>query len=246
MKRTIAMVAWMLCVSSSAGAALKCPKTLSSLDRVVALQSVANLMGRYSHLAQMRGEPTLGELFALKTHGVSWKKPQGKVGPQNLAAEFERMKVQNFNPPGMIHIHSMLTPVIEIAEDGQTAKGVWDSFGPGANNGNDAGVVAWLKYAVDFVREDGDWKIWHMQVYPVFNTSWAKSITETARERRAAAANGGGQRGGAAGGPGAGQGASPNERAANSYWQYDGVSSMIGTGPFMPVPYCTFDSKTAY
>ena len=74
------------------------------------------------------------------------------------------------------------SPVIEIAEDLQTAKALWhihgtytniDSRGPIAN-------FLWGYYAVDYVLEDGQWKIWHMQeVYDVDSLceqSWGKPI----------------------------------------------------------------------
>ena len=56
------------------------------------------------------------------------------------------------------------TPVIEIASDGQTAKGLWHI------QGADSGVTAYgplsewtLGFlAIDFILENGDWKIWHV------------------------------------------------------------------------------------
>jgi len=61
-------------------------------------------------------------------------------------------------------------PVIEIAGDGKTAKGLWDSNGPMITSSvRDGKVVAqgawfWRMYAVDFVKEGGEWKIWHMNI----------------------------------------------------------------------------------
>ena len=65
-----------------------------------------------------------------------------------------------------ISLQTLSTPVIEIAEDMQTAKGLWnisaqitavDEKGP-------VGLWAYGKLAADLVREDGQWKIWHMLV----------------------------------------------------------------------------------
>ena len=64
-------------------------------------------------------------------------------------------------------IHTQTTPIIEIAGDGKTAKGIWYSPGIGTNVEirNDKPEISggwfWEKYAVDFVKEDGKWKIWH-------------------------------------------------------------------------------------
>lgn len=236
--------------------------TTSALDKVIALNAIQNLMGRYSHLGQLRGEDTLEELFAMKTPGVSWKTPNGPSG-------IEAMKERFAHPmetlrPGVLHIHSMFTPVIEIAGDGKTAEGVWDSFGPNVQGGNDIpGSWLWGKYGVDFVKQDDGWKIWHLQFYPLFVTPYDKSITESAKERRESGAspNGpppgsgpdsrpapdaaNGRPAGGAGGPP--PGGMPNQSwstPGKSKWIYDGVS--IEQGPAIPEPYCHFDPATAY
>lgn len=249
-------------VNTAHAAPASCDR-LSAADRVIALQEIQNLVGRYAHLGQLRGEPTLGELFALKTEGVSWRTP---TGPQGTTDIWSRLtKPGEKAPPlvlGQLHNHSMLTPVIEIAGDGKTAKGVWDSMQPGANNGESSNW-GWTKYAVDFVKEDGVWKIWHMQTYSVFSTPWEKSITESARERReaaAAAANNPNSAGGmgAASAPAAGMGAGeapagaaaptggPNRNwtGLKNPWRYDGVTPP--RGPKIPEPYCTFDPQDSY
>lgn len=228
----------------------KC-NTVSALDRVIALQEINNLMGRYAHLGQLRGEPTLGELFALKTEGVSWRTPTGPQGIEAIKSRFLKPgEPYPELPKGQLHTHSMLTPVIEIAGDGKTAKGVWDSYQPGANNAESSNI-AWAKYGVDFIKEDGKWKIWHMQTYSIFSTPWDKSITDSAKERREAAAApapaaAAGMAAGAtpaAGGMGAG-GPNASWTGPSNRWRYDGVSAP--RGPKIPEPYCTFDPKDSY
>ena len=57
------------------------------------------------------------------------------------------------------------TFVIEIAGDGQTAKGIWSLHGTYADM-TPSGPVSywdWGYWCVDFILEDGAWKIWHMQ-----------------------------------------------------------------------------------
>ncbi|ACM31326.1 nuclear transport factor 2 family protein [Agrobacterium rhizogenes] len=67
-------------------------------------------------------------------------------------------------------MHTSTTPVIEVAGDGETAKGVWYSPGLGLETkfkGGKIGLNAsmfWEKYAGDFINEDGVWKIWHLQM----------------------------------------------------------------------------------
>lgn len=65
---------------------------------------------------------------------------------------------------GSMDVKPMDTAVVEIAGDGDTAKGIWYSRGT-YNDITPQGPVSYWDYAVfacDFVREDGQWKIWHM------------------------------------------------------------------------------------
>lgn len=65
----------------------------------------------------------------------------------------------------MMNIKPVDTAVIEIAADGATGKGVWYVRGS-HNELTTAGPVAFWTFgafAVDFVRENNEWKIWHMQ-----------------------------------------------------------------------------------
>ncbi|MFO1402347.1 MAG: nuclear transport factor 2 family protein [Steroidobacteraceae bacterium] len=68
--------------------------------------------------------------------------------------------------------HPVTTGVIEVAGDRQTAKGVWYTPGAGGHasaDGRKSLDWMWEKYGVDFIREDGHWKVWHMKVY----TDWS-------------------------------------------------------------------------
>lgn len=57
-------------------------------------------------------------------------------------------------------------PVIEIAADGQTAKGLWYCWGSHAEVTQSGPSASWTwgYYAADFVREDDQWKIWHLEI----------------------------------------------------------------------------------
>lgn len=219
--------------------------TVPVAERAVALNEIQNLVGRYDHLGTLRGEGTLADLFALKTEGVSWLTPGGPVGIAAMKARFE--DPDEDRRPGILHMHSMFSPIIEIAGDGKTAKGVWDSFGPSIQGPDDIGSWLWVKYAVDFTKEEGKWKIWHLRVYPVFNTKFSTPITQTAREMNAKqggpAVAGVSGRDSARAGPNAGQ-ARPGYVMPSTIWRYDGKSSP--QGPFIPEPYCHFDPAHAY
>jgi hypothetical protein len=80
-------------------------------------------------------------------------------------------------PIGVRLLHTLTTPVIEVAEDRETAKAVWIS--PGYVTAPAGGKLQafwhWDRYAVDFAREDGAWKIWHFWVGKDFSTPYERS-----------------------------------------------------------------------
>lgn len=84
---------------------------------------------------------------------------------------------------GEFAMHTSTTPIIEIAGDGQTAKGYWYSPGIGLTphaNGKSVTVGSiffWEKYAGDFIKENGEWKIWHLGMSYDFTPSFPESMT---------------------------------------------------------------------
>jgi hypothetical protein len=65
---------------------------------------------------------------------------------------------------GQISYRPIDTPVIEVADDLQTAKGIWVVRGL-VEKVTTAGPVSFWDFsywAVDFILEDGAWHIWHM------------------------------------------------------------------------------------
>ncbi len=84
-------------------------------------------------------------------------------------------------PFGLSYMHTLTTPVIEVAEDGETAKGVWIS--PGHITMPTMGKLQaywhWDRYGVDFIKEDGKWKIWHFFVGREFTSPYEKSWVDS-------------------------------------------------------------------
>ena len=207
------------------------------LERMEAVHQIQNLMGRYSyfHTAGMQAETA--ELWAKHTPGTAANVPsfgyyEGFEGIKRLYpgahnyAEGDRI--------GQMHMHILTTPVIEVAGDGQTAKGVWISPGQetAVVDGKGQAFWAWLKYGADFVKEDGRWRFWHLNVFGLFFTPYNKPWTEgTAPE---------GEGGGSA---------LPDEfkpDKVTSYWTNYTVDSKQSPVPAPPEPYETWDESTSY
>jgi len=66
---------------------------------------------------------------------------------------------------GSLNIDALTTCIIEQAEDGKTAKGLWYVMGED-NDITSVGPYSMWAYgymAADFIKEGDDWKIWHLQ-----------------------------------------------------------------------------------
>ena len=139
-------------------------------------------MGIIEGMAQIRkfyGDNLTGHLKNLLA-SASKIMPEIKNIPENLGVGFGH------------EMNFLTTPVIEIAGDGNTAKGIW--YSPGVNivgsvrEGGKTGMKGeWrmTKYGADFAKEDGKWKIWHIKIF-LDNTppGWiyenGKSVSRTA------------------------------------------------------------------
>lgn len=78
---------------------------------------------------------------------------------------------------GQLLLHVTTTAIIEVAEDGLTAKGYWYSPGMIAETGSDGNAI-WEAYGADFIKEDGEWKIWHLHMYTDFMGSFFISFND--------------------------------------------------------------------
>jgi len=81
---------------------------------------------------------------------------------------------------GCMLMHALSTPYIEIAGDGQTAQGMWYSPGQVTFVYPDKVNALWMyeKYAVDFIKEDDEWKIWHLFVGTDFALEAGEDMTK--------------------------------------------------------------------
>ena len=67
---------------------------------------------------------------------------------------------------GLINYKPLDTPVVEIAGDGATARGIWtcrNSYSD-LTTGGPVTYYEWGWVAADFVKEAEGWKIWHLQI----------------------------------------------------------------------------------
>jgi hypothetical protein len=148
-----------------------------------------NLVGKVSYYFSASRMKELAELFA-HTEEDRITMPYGVYLGTDAA---ERCFVQDMTDrdtqdpkraeelKGRMMIPDICTPLVEVAGDGKTARGLWVCPGLEAHRveGGSQGWWSWFKLAVDFCLTENGWKIWHMAKYPYFAAEYEKSWVES-------------------------------------------------------------------
>ena len=223
------------------------------------VQNVASLHEYYHAVFWHKEE--YENIWAKKAEDISWtnnsEKYEGRESFKRFyvdAAEFMKkmgleaihkmrpeieVKPENYGT-GLLTCHTLTTPVIQIAGDGKTAKGIWMSWGHLTSPGEGKMERTWAyeKYGIDFIKEDGEWKIWHLHTYVDFYSpvdgDWTNPATNMAsnKERSDAA-------------PSEDRGPFRPDKRGVFYIGYS-PTTIPKMEPKPPVPYYTFSETFSY
>jgi SnoaL-like domain len=236
---------------SSAVAALEL-----QVQRLAATQEIQNVMAVHElyHSANMHREE-IESIWVRTTPGVALETVQGRFEGLDAVKGFyveaygqrgqyqlEQMRKQfpeiEDRPEnewiGAQVMHALTTPLIYVAGDGQSAKAIWISPGSAtiAAEGKLRSLWYFDRYGVDFVLEDGQWKIWHMLICMDFVTPFERDWVDQIL-------NPGETFGDAGPLPAA------NAQPLSSYKPYSPFE-VAQLGPQPPAPYQTFSDTFSY
>jgi hypothetical protein len=232
-------------------------RPLSAADKAGEALQIQNLMSRRMFLHSVgRNELELELWSKTRATEIRWAQNQGCwVGMASIKAYYDdlnrRMQAAHLktmaerNPAildrpenrfvGNTILHTLTTPIIEVADDGQSAKGVWYTPGVILTTQADAvtpeAVWMWERYGVDFLKEDGHWTILHAQV----NTDFGNPMGEPLRRQGPQAAASGSE--GSAPGPGATGLAVPGPDLPHRVYEEFGPTRVPRLEPRLPQPY---------
>lgn len=178
--------------------------TQTLLERWEDRRDVQNLMGKFSQIYLTKEEGKIYDLFWSKRDDVCLALNEGwYIGAASVKAYYDALWQRNviesrllkdyFSDTelgelsydetlgvGRLGYKPVDTCVVEVAGDGQTAKGLWTVRG-GYVQLESVGLVSYVEFsflAVDFIKEGDDWKIWHLQnLYDVNHpagTGWSE------------------------------------------------------------------------
>lgn len=175
---------------------------------------VENVFARYMYLHNTFQDEKIKALWAKRgTPGVS-----AQYSNLGVYTNYDSIMAHHSgrpSPVGKLVFHYITTPLVEIAEDGQTAKGRWIAAGVESGlmspqqaahapaflfekfeaEGNEVrGRKVWahwvqMQYGLDFIRQDGQWKILHFRCFEVSRARFDKNWIALAAEVQDSTAN---------------------------------------------------------
>jgi len=142
------------------------------LERLRAVNEIHNIVGKIQAYHTAGVADKLGGILVAQRPDT--RLYTGDSGFFEGPDAFER--VEAVQPKGgPLGLHGMVNPIIEVAEDGQTAQAIFIGIGIAAmkdKTGTPRCMWEWTRYGSDFVKENGQWKLWHHHVYPLFRVDW--------------------------------------------------------------------------
>jgi len=153
------------------------------LRRLEDIHEINNLQGRYNHYLSMLMFDKIIDQFAKKDPNIKVEIADSGVyeGIEGVKRLFRTFGSRLFGRKGASALMMVMTPVIELSRDGNTAKGMWHSFGCYTTVPEETGIVAaWVqgKYDNEFVKEEGKWKFrslrWYVNFRTPYDQGWVK------------------------------------------------------------------------
>jgi hypothetical protein len=150
------------------------------VTRAKDVSAIQAVMGRYETIHNALDIHKSWELFADMPDTYTQIAGGPKIeGYENVVKSWQSQR-SGSNPGspdnGTMLEHPLSSPIIVVAGDGQTAKATFVSLGHETHYNTQTKKYepewAYGKYAVDFIKQNGEWKIWHHRWFRFFRTSF--------------------------------------------------------------------------
>lgn len=164
----------------------KLAKAELELEREKAVTEIQNVIANYTYYHSGGRHKESLEQFALLTPDVSCEIAMwGKyVGPRSVYNNYMAMAKHEGERIGVFCDHPVATPLIVVSDDCLTAKCMWTTWGvetgfnPNDPNAPPAAEHMYGKYACEFIKENGRWKMWHFHIMPDMRYNQLEPFTE--------------------------------------------------------------------
>jgi hypothetical protein len=258
-----ALAAGLLAIGAPLPASAAEPATTAAkIQQLWDIQQINDLMSRHEwYYSAGQHQREMDELFArhqpdvsfgtnigywvgrvsIQRFYVDWFKTQAEKDLQSLSRRHPEVKnVPENLLAGTAMMHTLTTPLVVVAEDGRTAKGLWYTVGEVTQTplGQPSANYMWERYAIDFIKEPEGWRIWHFNVFTDVSTSPDGDWTHPQPNAKLVVQ------------PGEVlpwmDPAAPQPDVPGQVYQGWSVANVRGEKPRVPVPYRTFSETFSY
>lgn len=140
------------------------------------------LQSMYAHLYYIGQRSKVPMLFAQKTPGVSMEIEDSGVyeGIESVNRFWNTVFSADRINAGNLAIHMTVNPIIEINKNMTKARGIWHSHGycSFVNGENYKQFLCLGKYDMEYIKEDGEWKILKFAYRQAFMCPYEKGWVE--------------------------------------------------------------------
>ena len=157
-------------------------KLLRDIHKVNSYHEIQNLMGRATVALNFSRAEELLTYFALDKEDVSLEyADEGVFEGRNAVEAIVSELTNKHDTKGYMLDMQLTTPMIEVAEDGKTAKGLWWCPGIASlpqEERDPQAIWNWGMVSADFIFESDTWKIWHLHYFRFIRCSYEKGWVE--------------------------------------------------------------------
>lgn len=154
------------------GTAARIQRLALNVDRAESVRAVKRVQETYAQYSQFGLWTDMAALFAddaVLSYGKDAARGRRAIQDYFLARFGEGTHGLT---SGALHTQMVLRPLVNVAADGQTAKGRWWQFSMTGQHGVKAEWAGGI-FENDYVRERGVWKIAHLRYNPIFAGPYA-------------------------------------------------------------------------
>lgn len=144
--------------------------------RLRAYIDIRNLISRMQYLHGAGRDAEITPLFAKRADTRLYFGEMGYWQGADAPVKAAGTMPAGMSRKGRMGMHLMLQPLIIVSGDGQTAQAVFWAAGLMAGKdpktGEPRASWEWNRYGDDFIKEAGEWKLWHHHVFPLFQIGY--------------------------------------------------------------------------
>lgn len=156
-------------------------KLLTNIRKLDSYHEIQNLMGRLTAALNFQRREEILSYFALEKDDVSLEYADEGVfeGRKAIEALLDDLLLHP-NEKGYMLDMQLTTPMIEVADDAKTAKGLWWCPGISSVHANEETKALWCwgMTGADFLFDGKQWKVWHLHYFRLIRCDYKKGWVE--------------------------------------------------------------------